>query len=302
MKSAITYAIACAAIMASASAANAQGCGEGDIQLCGFVWNDANGDGIQNDDPDQDPNNGDQSGIDGLKVTLFVWDTTNNQWDPDPVTETVTSGGFYDFSNPPDGFNGLYKVVVAAPPGTEPSCLPSDPSCPSSTFGDDTLDNDGVNDAGGAKAEVALGSAGVRSREFDFGFHSTGTLSPGTGTPGYWKNHPQAWSASKAVVGGRITIGGRQYTVAEAIGYMGKVSKDKTITIFNSLLSAKLNVGIGNESGCIDARIAEADAWMSIHPVGSGVPASSEAWQDISPAHKDLDDYNNGRLCAPHRN
>jgi hypothetical protein len=34
---------------------------------------------------------------------------------------------------------------------------------------------------------------------------------------------------------------------------------------------------------------------------GDGMPASSDAWQNIADAHEDLDDYNNGRLCAPHR-
>jgi len=35
--------------------------------------------------------------------------------------------------------------------------------------------------------------------------------------------------------------------------------------------------------------------------VGSGVKASSHAWQQIAPTYQLLDDYNNGLLCAPHR-
>jgi hypothetical protein len=299
MKSVITVAAAMVAFIAAASPARAQGCGEGDsLQFCGFVWNDANGDGIQNDDPDNDPSNGDQSGLNEVKVTLYVWDSMNNQWDQ--VTETVTFEGRYEFSNPPDGFDdGLYKVVVSAPFGSEPTCLASDPMCPSSGIGDNTIDNDGVNDAGGAKVEVTLGSGGVVSQESDFGFHSTGTVSPGTGTPGYWKNHPEAWPSST------ISIGGVTYSVANAISYMGKVSKDKRISLFTALVAAKLNVAIGNENSCIAARITEADAWMSLHQLVPGsvpVAAGSEDWQAIAEAHKDLDDYNNGRLCAPHRN
>jgi hypothetical protein len=298
MKSAIRVAAALVAALIAAAPAHAQGCGEGNLQFCGFVWNDTNGDGIQNDDPDNDPSNGDQSGLNEIKVTLYQWDGTNNQWDP--VTETVTFEGRYEFSNPPDGFDdGPYKVVVAAPFGTEPTCLASDPMCPSSTLGDNTLDNDGVADAGGAKVEVTLGNGGVPSQKSDFGFHSTGTVSPGTGTPGYWKNHPEAWPSST------ITIGGEAYSAADAIAYMGKVSKDKRISLFTALVAAKLNVAIGNESSCIAARITEADAWMALHkllPGSAPVAAASEDWQQIAEAHEDLDDYNNGRLCAPHRN
>ncbi len=57
MKSVITCAIALTAVIAFASPAKAQGCdalngGEIVVDLCGFVWNDTNGDGIQNDDTD----------------------------------------------------------------------------------------------------------------------------------------------------------------------------------------------------------------------------------------------------------
>jgi hypothetical protein len=297
MKSVITVAAALVAFIAASSPAHAQGCGEGDIQFCGFVWNDTNGDGIQNDDPDSNPDNGDQSGLNEIKVTLYEWDSTNDQWDY--VTETVTFEGRYEFSDPPNGFDGLYKVVVAAPFGTEPTCLASDPMCPSSTLGDNRLDNDGVNDAGGAKVEVTVGSSGVHSQKSDFGFHSTGTVSPGTGTPGYWKNHPGAWPSPS------ISIGGVTYAVADAIAYMGKVSKDKRISLFTALVAAKLNVMIGNESSCISAGVAEADAWMTLHaltPGSAAVAAGSNDWQEIAQVHKDLDDYNNGRLCAPHRN
>jgi hypothetical protein len=37
-------------------------------------------------------------------------------------------------------------------------------------------------------------------------------------------------------------------------------------------------------------------------PIGSGVAASSPEWGEGQPLHTTLDDYNNGRLCAPQRN
>lgn len=120
---------------------------------------------------------------------------------------------------------------------------------------------------------------------------------PGTGTPGYWKNHPEAWPVEE------ITIGGVTYSKDAAIEEMwAKKNKDKTYTMFAALVSAKLNVLIGNPSGCVDETIADADAWMAEYgPVGSGVRGNSEAWKDGEPLYLILDDYNNGLLCAPHR-
>ena len=41
---------------------------------------------------------------------------------------------------------------------------------------------------------------------------------------------------------------------------------------------------------------------MAIYgPVGSNVAASSAAWVAGEPLHKQMDAYNNGLLCAPHR-
>jgi hypothetical protein len=120
---------------------------------------------------------------------------------------------------------------------------------------------------------------------------------PGTGTQGYWKNHPDAWPVES------ITIGGISYTKAAAIEWMQASGRgDKTYGMFEQLVAAKLNVEIGNDSSCIASEIAAADLWMAAHPIDSGVRANSDAWKNSgSDLHGDLDDYNNGRLCAPHR-
>jgi len=120
---------------------------------------------------------------------------------------------------------------------------------------------------------------------------------PGTGTPGYWKNHPEAWPVDS------ITIGGVTYSKAQAIDIM-KTNKaaDKTYTMFNALVCAKLNLLLGNESSCIATTVLAADQWMKKYgPVGSGVKASSQAWKEGEPLYLKLDAYNNGLLCAPHR-
>jgi len=72
--------------------------------------------------------------------------------------------------------------------------------------------------------------------------------------------------------------------------------------MFQALVAAKLNVLIGNNDSCIKDTIEKADAWMTENPLGSKVKAKGPAWQVDGEALKDrLDDYNNGKLCAPAR-
>lgn len=94
-------------------------------------------------------------------------------------------------------------------------------------------------------------------------------------TPGYWKNHPDAWPVES------ITIGGTTYSKGDAIAIMKQpVKGDKSYTMFDALVAAKLNV----KSGCyqsyeIKTIIWGADIWMKNNPLGSGVEASGDAWQ-----------------------
>jgi len=97
-------------------------------------------------------------------------------------------------------------------------------------------------------------------------------------------------------------IGGITYTKDAAIKIIkSSVSGDKRYTIFPSLVSAELNVLIGNDSSCVAAAIAAADAWWATYN-GSPVAAKSAAWKAVEPYQNTLDAYNNGLLCAPHRN
>lgn len=117
----------------------------------------------------------------------------------------------------------------------------------------------------------------------------------GTGTPGYWQNHPDAWPVDS------IEIGGVTYTKAEAIEIISAAVKgDKLLTMFPALVAAKLNVMIGAESYCIEETICKADEWMANYG-GSPVKASSAAWCIGEPLYCELDAYNNGLLCAPSR-
>jgi hypothetical protein len=120
---------------------------------------------------------------------------------------------------------------------------------------------------------------------------------PGTGTPGYWKNHPDAWPVDE------IDIGGVTYSKEEAIAIMNSAGKgDKTWNLFSQLVAAKLNVVMGNPDGCIADGIMAADDWMAMYgPVWSGVKANSEEWKAIESTFHMLDEYNNGLMCAPKR-
>ena len=134
----------------------------------------------------------------------------------------------------------------------------------------------------------------------------------GTGTPGYWKNHPEAWPVEEITIGDTAGYN-TTLTKAQALELLGaKVSGDKTMTIFSSLVSAILNTtGPYNNSSCISSTIADAQIWFGLYgPVGAGVKAKSDAWvggptntfKAGEPLHQKMDDYNNGLLCAPHRN
>ena len=78
-------------------------------------------------------------------------------------------------------------------------------------------------------------------------------------------------------------------------------SGDKTYTLAAVLIAEKLNRQCRNSnSSCITQAEIDADNFLCAHPVGSGVPSSSSAWQMIKPTYNLLNKYNNGNLdCAP---
>jgi hypothetical protein len=232
--------------------------------VCGTVWNDANNNGIQDA---------------GEPVFVGAVVTLNG------MSVSTNADGVYYFPVPP----GTYQIDVQIPPGTQPS--------PSNIGSDDTADSDGVSDGQGNSVATATISpiTGVDTST-DFGFYVPAVAQPGTGTPGYWKNHPEAWPVET------ITVGGVTYSKPQAIAWLDNVGKDKTTTMFSSLVPAKLNVLMGNDSSCVASTIVAADAWMKAYgPVGKGVSAASLAWKLGEPLHRLMDNYNNGMLCAPHR-
>ena len=116
-----------------------------------------------------------------------------------------------------------------------------------------------------------------------------------TSTAGYWANHPDAWCVQT------ISIGGHDYPQDQAIAIINNsTSGDKTYSLAAQLISAKLNTDCGGaDSSCVALAIIAADAWLVLHPVGSGVTSNSAEWKQVKAAYNTLTDYNEGRLCAP---
>jgi hypothetical protein len=122
---------------------------------------------------------------------------------------------------------------------------------------------------------------------------------PGTGTPGYWMNHPDAWPTQWIVV---IPPDEHMYSKYEAIDIMkASVNRDKTLTLFPAWVAAILNRRIGNDTSCVNVEIGEARYWLDAHPPGSVVTASSAEWKEAEPWYETLDAYNNGELCVQSR-
>jgi hypothetical protein len=242
--------------------------------ICGTVFYDTNGNGVQD---------AGESGISGVSVTLiYIVDGT-----PQEFTIPTNTSGLYDFGTlfPRDE----YTISVQIPPSTTAS--------PTDQGGNDSADSDGTPDGhGNSVGSVTWDANEAQDSNTDFGFTQSVVSNPGTGTPGYWKTHPEAWPVQTIVVGG-VT-----YTKAEAIALLEQVGKDKSLTMFSSLVPAMLNVAIGNDPSCVSSTIDLAQTWMSTYgPAGSGVYAASYAWKIGEPLHRLMDNYNNGMLCAPHR-
>jgi len=127
----------------------------------------------------------------------------------------------------------------------------------------------------------------------------------GTGTPGYWKNHPGEWENVE------IEIGTETYTQARALPIMdGPVKGDKWITMFKAYVAAYLNVEIGNCRPCCDyegrtcdSNLDSALGWLVYNQGLRPVKARDDEWQYSHGEAKYwcLDDYNNGLLDMPSR-
>jgi hypothetical protein len=260
-----------------------------DLTIIGdTVWFDTDGDGFWAI--------GVEPGIPGVVLNLYLDVNGNGELDGDDqslASQTTDSDGQYLFT---DIDNGNYIVEVAPENFDAGGALEGLVQ----TVDRSGSDQDGANRMTPWAVTIADLEAYLKA---DFGYRQV--TNPGAGTPGYWKNHPEAWPVDEITIGGVFYDRGwnRKKDKETAVWWMDQDDKhDKTITMFRSLVAAKLNVLIGNDSSCIADTILAADAWMATYgPVGSGVRANSAAWKDGEPLYLELDDYNNGFLCAPAR-
>ena len=127
----------------------------------------------------------------------------------------------------------------------------------------------------------------------------TATATP-SGTPGgcvrgqgYWTNHPDQWPVTE------LQLGNVTYDQQQLLDILHQpVRGNGLVSLAHHLIAAKLNIAAGADPSCIEETIAEADALIGdlvVPPVGDGylAPRDVEAIKDI------LEDYNEGRLCAP---
>lgn len=107
-------------------------------------------------------------------------------------------------------------------------------------------------------------------------------------TPGYWKNHPDAWPVDS------LEIGGETYSIAELLAILDTKPKGyKDIIMMRHLIAAKLNIenGANHYGRCVDNPISNADGWLIKY-------APTKKWHGGEKYKDKLEGYNEGRRCA----
>jgi len=107
---------------------------------------------------------------------------------------------------------------------------------------------------------------------------------------GYWKNHPAQWPVTQ------LQLGNVTYNQQQLLSILNQpVRGNGLISLAYQEIAAKLNIATGADPSCVQQTLASADALIGdlvIPPVGEGFlpPTGLE---------RTLDQYNQGRLCAP---
>src|SRR5207247_9866006 len=114
-------------------------------------------------------------------------------------------------------------------------------------------------------------------------------------TASSWAHNHDSWFIPPLPISTHVP-----YTTLFRSFIQNSTSGDKTYSLAAQLIAAKLNIDCGGaDSSCVALAIIAADAWLVLHPVGSGVTSNSAAWKQVKAAYNTLTDYNEGRLCAP---
>jgi hypothetical protein len=233
-----------------------------------YVWYDANNNGVQD------------AGEAGIANAVVTFDS-GTVGAPDVLTATDASG-WYQFVACP----GEHRILVQIPNGMQPS--------PANAGANDALDSDGLADGlGSSVAMFTVGPFDDTIDTIDFGFSMTPVQQPGTKTPQQWKEFPETWPVDEVMV---VKV---RYTKAQALAIMHMDESDKSVLMFNAIVAAMLNIEAGNDGSCVSKTLMQAQSWLSMFPIGSNVAPSSLAWAKGEKFYRQLDNYNNGMLCAP---
>jgi len=77
-------------------------------------------------------------------------------------------------------------------------------------------------------------------------------------TPGYWKNHAEAWPVSSLILGSQTSSKPELLQILKS-----SVAKDASLILAHQLIAAKLNVGNGSDPAPVSPAIAQADNLLS---------------------------------------
>lgn len=241
-------------------------------QLGVLVWLDDNLDGIFD---------AGESGVPGLTTELYADVNGDGLLDAGDILLTSTStadGGLYLFDKLPPG-NYVVKVTTTATLSTNGSTVIAD-------------------------GHTRFSSLGIGESDLTVNYGLGYVTLTGVRTPGYWKNHPDAWPVDQ------ITIGNQAYTRAQAIEIMNKATrKNMWALMFAHVVSAELNLlnGVlaycGSDIDHIVQWVADGKDWLAAYQDQQPVRANQSAWTDEAEIIKNtLDAFNNGELslaCAP---
>lgn len=272
------------------------------------VPGDADGDG----DPDASSNGAisDSPGVSGLESIYMgmICNYTGGPCEPNlnisifdnVLTATSTSGNdvsanlsfqIIDVIDN-DGKLDTYRLTISNLSAVRLAVLGSVPatidfgSFTYSAHFDDAQPDDLVPDADPSTGEVVCETISLSPPVTD---------APGTGTIGYWKTHPSEWPANCDLT---LPGAGTDPDVFAMNILEAPVKGDKTVSMAKQLIAAKLNVCVGNDSSCVASTITSAMAWLNTYgPVFN----QQKSWNGGDVYQELLDDYNNGKLCAPHR-
>jgi hypothetical protein len=132
-------------------------------------------------------------------------------------------------------------------------------------------------------------------------------------SPGYWKNHPDAWPVDE------LTLGGKTYNKDALLDALHRKPKgNKMVILMRAYIAARLNQASDVDSDCLEHEkfdwiisynVPEAvDNWLEEKYDGD-IEAKVKHWNDMKLSYVDdmellyltLDDYNNGRLPCTYK-